>query len=109
MPQSAVTLETFVPRRAADADLAAWCAAFSAGQREMSGDPPLAAALAERLLAEEEESPAVPRWAARGDGERPIVGVAELRPQPHAPSSRWEPVNAARRRRSCVTTTSAPR
>ncbi|SDI87023.1 GNAT family N-acetyltransferase [Nonomuraea jiangxiensis] len=78
------TYEPFVPRSATEDDLAAWCTVFSEGQSEMSGDPPLASALAERLLAEE-EAPPVLRWAARADGARPITGVAELRPQPHDP------------------------
>ncbi|TMR10318.1 GNAT family N-acetyltransferase [Nonomuraea turkmeniaca] len=78
-----MSLEPFAPRRAAEGDLLAWCTVFGEGQGEVSGDRILAAALAERLLAEEGSS--VLRWAARGGDRGSIMGVAELRPQPHDP------------------------
>ncbi|MFC4587579.1 GNAT family N-acetyltransferase [Sphaerisporangium corydalis] len=104
----AVSPEPFLPRHATPADLAAWCAVLSEGQAEASGGSPPAAALAERLLAE--DGPPVPRWAARATAGGPVVGVAELRPRPHdprtgflrlfvAPPSRRQGVGAALRTR----------
>ncbi|MER7212507.1 GNAT family N-acetyltransferase [Streptosporangium sp. NPDC000239] len=80
---TSATVESFVPRHATEVDLTAWCEVFGDGQREASGDSPSVTALAGRLLAE--EAPAVPRWVARGDDARPVVGVAELRPQSRDP------------------------
>lgn len=75
--------EPFLPRHAAAADLATWCAVFSQGQTELSGGLLQSPELAERLLAEHE--PPVGRWAARRACAEPVTGVAELRPQPHEP------------------------
>lgn len=79
----AVMVEPFLPQRAAAVDLAAWCATFSDGQRELSGSSPQPAVLAEQLRADDD--PAVRRWAARGSAAEPVTGVAELRPQRHEP------------------------
>ncbi|MFJ7194118.1 MULTISPECIES: GNAT family N-acetyltransferase [unclassified Streptomyces] len=79
-----VTVEPFLPRHAAAADLAAWCGVFSDGYRESSGSSVPRSALAGRLLGE--ESPAM-RWAARGGSGDAVSGVAELRPQPHRPGT----------------------
>jgi GNAT superfamily N-acetyltransferase len=79
-----VTVEPFWPVRAADADLAAWCAVYCDGTRDTSGSTVARDVLAARLLAEEEP---VPRWAARGGSGGAISGVAALRPQPHQPGT----------------------
>ncbi|MEU9314836.1 GNAT family N-acetyltransferase [Streptomyces sp. NPDC048295] len=79
-----VTVEPFLPRHAAAADLAAWCGVFSDGYRESSGSSVPRSALAGRLLGE--ESPAM-RWAARGGSGDAVSGVAELRSQPHRPGT----------------------
>jgi GNAT superfamily N-acetyltransferase len=81
-----VTLERFLARTATTADLAAWCSVFSDGQRELSGSSVQPSALAERLLADADEAPAM-RWAARGGPARRVCGVAELRPQQHQPGT----------------------
>ncbi|QFY14943.1 GNAT family N-acetyltransferase [Nonomuraea phyllanthi] len=75
-------MEFFLPRQARGTNLAVWCALFSEGQSEVSGDPPRAAALAEQLRAEEDHA-VVRRWAARDNDDGRIVGTAQLRPQPH--------------------------
>ncbi|MGW3344899.1 GNAT family N-acetyltransferase [Nonomuraea rubra] len=81
----------FVPRLASAVELGDWCAVFSEGHREVSGDPALPGALAARLLAEEDDGGPL-RWAARantptegavGGGLPRIVGAAELRRQEH--------------------------
>lgn len=80
---TALTVDPFLPRHAAAADLAAWCAVFSQGQTELSGGSLQTPELAERLLAEDE--PPMLRWAARRASAQPVTGVAELWPQPHEP------------------------
>jgi GNAT superfamily N-acetyltransferase len=80
---AAVTVEPFLPRHAAATDVAAWCEVFGAGQRELSGSSPDIAALTRRLRAEDD--PAVRRWAARDGADAAVIGVAELRGQPHEP------------------------
>jgi GNAT superfamily N-acetyltransferase len=79
-----VTVEPFLPRQAAAADLAAWCAVFGDGHRDQSGSSVPQSALAERLLAEE---PPAMRWAARSGSGGAVSGVAELRSQPHQPGT----------------------
>ena len=79
----ALTVDHFVPRRASADDLADWSAIFSAGQSEASGGSVDVASLAARLLADDDQT--VLRWVARRPLGGPILGVAELRPQPQEP------------------------
>src|SRR4051812_33986062 len=79
----ALTVDHFLPGRASADDLAEWSAIFSAGQAEASGGSGDAASLAGGLLAEKAQ--AVLRWVVRKPLGGPILGVAELRPQPAKP------------------------
>lgn len=75
-----MSIERFDPATAGDADLAAWCAVYCDGHRELSGGAPdpltLAAALRDR-------PDGLPRWLARRKPEGPaggsVVGAAEIR------------------------------
>ncbi|MEU3306158.1 GNAT family N-acetyltransferase [Nocardiopsis sp. NPDC006832] len=74
-------VESFDPVTASHPDLAAWTAIFTAGQGELSGGAPRAEDLAVRLRSRRAGQGW--RWASRLSAGDPVVGVAELRGQPH--------------------------
>ena len=77
---AALIVDRFMPGRATAEDLAVFSAIFGAGQSELSGGTVDADALAEQLRTDDD--PEVRRLVARRSATGPIVGVAELRPQP---------------------------
>lgn len=74
-------MEPFDPVAATHPDLAAWTVIFTAGQGELSGGAPRAEDLAVRLRSQRAGEGW--RWAGRLSAAEPVVGVAELRRQPH--------------------------
>lgn len=74
-------MEIFDPVTAPHPDLAAWTAILTAGQSELSGGAPRAEDLAVRLRSRRAGQGW--RWAARLSAAESVLGVAELRRQPH--------------------------
>ncbi|RKS73530.1 acetyltransferase (GNAT) family protein [Actinomadura pelletieri DSM 43383] len=76
-------IEALEPRTSKKQDLDAWCAIFTEGQAELSGDVTDSDALAERIRLEPENR--TQRWLARQAGTP--CGVAELQAQQHDPAT----------------------